>query len=100
MAMMTMVQLLLLPRSYSQMITPSLGKILNAKVVARNAKTGAEIGTGNTGNTGIATFNVTKTADPVVVEIEGSTTAKYVDESKLSSTNNGKQISMQHKKFV
>ena len=45
-------------------VTPSLGKILNAKVVARNAKTGIEIGTGNTGNTGIASFNVTKTADP------------------------------------
>ncbi len=70
-------------------VTPSLGKILNAKVVARNAKTGIEIGTGNTGNTGIASFNVTKTADPVVVEVQGSATAKYVDESRLSSTNNG-----------
>ena len=57
-------------------VTPSLGKILNAKVVARNAKTGIEIGTGNTGNTGIASFNVTKTADPVVVEVQGSATAK------------------------
>jgi len=70
-------------------ITPSLGKILNAKVIARNAKTGTEIGTGNTGNSGVATFNVTKTTDPVVVEVQGSSTAKYVDESKLSTTNNG-----------
>ena len=77
------------PATQSLTVTPSLGKILNAKVIARNAKSGIEIGTGNTGNTGIATFNVTKTTDPVVVEVQGSATAKYVDESKLSSTNNG-----------
>jgi hypothetical protein len=70
-------------------ITPSLGKILNAKVIARNATTGVEIGSGNTGNTGIAKFDVTKTTAPVVFEVQGSETAKYVDESKLSATNNG-----------
>ena len=70
-------------------ITPSLGKILGAKVIARNATTGAEIGNGNTGNTGVATFNVTQTSAPVIFEVQGSATAKYVDESKLSATNNG-----------
>jgi hypothetical protein len=70
-------------------ITPSLGKILGAKVIARNATTGVEIGSGNTGNTGVATFNVTQTSAPVIFEVQGSATAKYVDESKLSATNNG-----------
>ena len=67
-------------------ITPSLGKILGAKVIARNATTGVEIGSGNTGNTGVATFNVTQTSAPVIFEVQGSATAKYVDESKLSAT--------------
>ena len=30
-------------------VTPSLGKILNAKVILRNARTGAELGRSNTG---------------------------------------------------
>ncbi|HQV79862.1 MAG TPA: hypothetical protein PLW69_02735, partial [Agitococcus sp.] len=77
------------PSTTQVTITPSLGKILNAKVVLRNANTGLEIGSGNTGNSGIATFNVTKTTAPVVVEVQGSATAKYVDESKLSATNTG-----------
>lgn len=63
-------------------VTPSLGKILNAKVVLKNAKTGATLGTGNTGNTGIATFNATKTSDPVIAEVQGQTGSKYFDESK------------------
>jgi hypothetical protein len=75
------------PATQSLTVTPSLGKILNAKVVARNATTGAEIGKGNTGNTGIATFNVTKTADPVVVEVQGDTGVKYFDESKMAEVN-------------
>lgn len=70
-------------------VTPSLGKILNAKVVLRNAKTGVQLGTGNTGNSGVATFSATKTSEPVVVEVQGSDTAKYVDESKLSEANDG-----------
>ncbi len=77
------------PSTTQVTVTPSLGKILNAKVVLRNANTGLEIGSGNTGNSGIATFNVTKTTAPVVVEVQGSATAKYVDESKLSATNTG-----------
>ncbi len=48
----------------------------------KNAKTGATLGTGNTGNTGIATFNATKTSDPVIAEVQGQTGSKYFDESK------------------
>lgn len=66
-------------------ITPSLGKILNAKVVLKNAKNGAMLGEGTTGNTGVATFTATKTADPVVVEVmgvDGAQGAMYFDEAK------------------
>lgn len=71
------------PHSTTQVsITPSLGKILNAKVVLKNAKTGAELGSGNTGNSGIAKFTAAKTTDPVVVEVMGQAGAKYFDESK------------------
>lgn len=70
------------PSTAQVTITPSLGKILNAKVVLKNAKTGATLGTGNTGNTGIATFNATKTSDPVIAEVQGQTGSKYFDESK------------------
>lgn len=66
-------------------ITPSLGKVLNAKVVLKNAKTGATLGNGNTGNTGIAKFTATKTSDPVVVEVQGvdgAQGATYFDEAK------------------
>ncbi len=63
-------------------ITPSLGKVLNAKVVLKNAKTGVTLGSGNTGNTGVATFTATKTSDPVVAEVQGQAGAKYFDESK------------------
>lgn len=63
-------------------VTPSLGKILNAKVTLKNAKTGATLGTGNTGNTGIATFNATQTSDPVIAEVQGQAGSKYFDESK------------------
>lgn len=66
-------------------VTPSLGKILNAKVVLKNAKTDATLGTGNTGNTGVATFSAQKTSDPVVVEVmgvDGAQGATYFDEAK------------------
>ena len=66
-------------------VTPSLGKILNAKVTLKNAKTGATLGTGNTDNTGIATFTATKTSDPVVVEVQGSSTATYYDEKSANN---------------
>jgi hypothetical protein len=59
------------PQTTQVTITPSLGKILNAKVVLKNAKTGAMLGEGNTGNTGMAKFTATKTTDPVVVEVMG-----------------------------
>jgi len=68
-------------------VTPSLGKILNAKVVLKNAKTGAELGIGNTGNTGIATITATQTSDPVVAEVQGQAGAKYFDESQKSEVN-------------
>jgi hypothetical protein len=66
-------------------ITPSLGKILNAKVVLKNAKTGAMLGEGTTGNTGVAAFTATKTTDPVVIEVQGvdgAQGAMYFDEAK------------------
>ena len=65
-------------------ITPSLGKILNAKVIARNAVTGAQLGSGNTGSTGIAKFTAEKTTSPVVIEVQGTDGAQgatYFDES-------------------
>lgn len=63
-------------------ITPSLGKILNAKVIARNAATGKELGSGMTDpTTGIAKFTAEKTTSPVVIEVQGSSTAMYFDEA-------------------
>lgn len=75
-------------------ISPSLGKIFNAKVVLKNAKTGAELGSGTTGTTGVATITATKTTDPVVVEVQGQANAKYFDESKNAEVNfeSGKMI--------
>jgi hypothetical protein len=71
-------------------ITPSLGKILNAKVVARNATTGAVLGDGgNTGNSGIATFNIPTTTAPVVFEVQGAAGVKYFDESKMAEVDFG-----------
>ncbi|MCB1659680.1 MAG: hypothetical protein KDI39_15790 [Pseudomonadales bacterium] len=66
-------------------VTPSLGKILNAKVVLKNAKTGAELGSGKTDDTGTAKINTQKTTDPVVVEVQGvdgAQGATYFDEAK------------------
>ena len=54
-------------------------------MVLKNAKTGATLGNGNTGSTGIATFTATKTSDPVVVEVQGvdgAQGATYFDEAK------------------
>lgn len=73
------------PSTAQVTITPSLGKILNAKVVLKNAKTGATLGSGTTGNTGIATFDASKTTDPVIVEVQGvdgAQGATYFDEAK------------------
>lgn len=66
-------------------VTPSLGKILNAKVTLKNAKTGAELGNGKTDSTGTAKINTKKTTDPVVVEVQGvdgAQGATYFDEAK------------------
>ncbi len=67
-------------------VTPSLGKILNAKVILRNARTGVQLGTGNTGNTGSAKLTVPVTSVPVVVEVQ-STGATYFDESKKAEVS-------------
>ncbi len=67
-------------------VTPSLGKILNAKVIARNAITGVELGSGMTDSTtGIAKFTAQKTTNPVVIEVQGSNTAMYFDEASNSN---------------
>lgn len=70
-------------------ITPSLGKILKAKVIAKNAVTGVVLGSGTTDAvTGIAKFTVEKTTSPVVIEVQGTDGAQgatYYDEA--SDTN-------------
>ncbi len=66
-------------------ITPSLGKILKAKVIAKNAITGAVLGQGTTDAvTGIAKFTAEKTTSPVIIEVQGTDGAQgatYYDES-------------------
>lgn len=70
------------PATTQLTVTPSLGKILNAKVIARNAATGKELGSGMTDpTTGIAKFTAEKTTSPVVIEVQGSNTAMYFDEA-------------------
>jgi hypothetical protein len=70
------------PATTQLTVTPSLGKILNAKVIARNAATGKELGSGMTDpTTGIAKFTAEKTTSPVVIEVQGSSTAMYFDEA-------------------
>ncbi|MCB1660351.1 MAG: hypothetical protein KDI39_19180, partial [Pseudomonadales bacterium] len=61
-------------------VTPSLGKIFNAKVTLRNAKNKAILGTANTGNLGKVNFQIKKDIQDIVVEVEGGATAKYFDE--------------------
>lgn len=63
-------------------ITPSLGKILNAKVTLKNAKTKAVLGTANTGNLGKVNFQVPKDIKDVLIEVSGGGVAKYFDEAK------------------
>jgi hypothetical protein len=62
--------------------------------VLKNAKTNAVLGSGETGNSGVAKFTAQKTADPVVVEVMGQDGAKYFDESKGAEVDfgTGKQI--------
>ena len=63
-------------------VTPSLGKILNAKVTLKNAKTKAILGTANTGNLGKVSFQVPKDIKDVLIEVSGGGVAKYFDEAK------------------
>lgn len=65
-------------------ITPSLGKITNARVILRNAKTGALLGSGNTGTSGVATIKAKISNAPTVIEVQGSDGAlgaTYFDEA-------------------
>ena len=63
-------------------VTPSLGKILNAKVRLRNAANNASLGETTTGTTGKATFNVPATVNTVIAEVVGGNGATYFDEAK------------------
>ncbi len=63
-------------------VTPSLGKILNAKVTLKNAKTNITIGTANTGNLGKVSFQIPKDIKDVLIEVSGGGVAKYFDEAK------------------
>ncbi|MFO1391933.1 MAG: IPT/TIG domain-containing protein [Agitococcus sp.] len=63
-------------------ITPSLGKILNAKVKLKNAANNAPLGETTTGTTGTATFNVPATVNTVIAEVIGGGSATYFDEAK------------------
>lgn len=63
-------------------VTPSLGKILNAKVRLKNAANNALIGETTTGTTGKATFNVPATVSTVIAEVQGGSGVTYFDEAK------------------
>lgn len=62
-------------------ISPSLGKILKAKVVLKNAATNAPIGEQNTGSTGKVTFNIPSSVSTVIAEVQGGNGAQYFDEA-------------------
>ena len=63
-------------------VTPSLGKIFNANVILKNAKTKAILGTANTGNLGKVNFQINKAITDILVEVEGGGVAEYFDEAK------------------
>ena len=63
-------------------VTPSLGKILNAKVKLKNAANNAPIGETTTGTTGKATFTVPASVTTVIAEVQGGNGATYFDEAK------------------
>lgn len=63
-------------------VTPSLGKILNAKVKLKNAANNAPLGETTTGTTGKAIFNVPASVTTVIAEVQGGNGAKYFDEAK------------------
>ncbi|MBK7299471.1 MAG: IPT/TIG domain-containing protein [Moraxellaceae bacterium] len=84
--MMTLWQLNLLakpttPTIKTLTITPSLGKILKAKVVLKNAATNAPIGEQNTGSTGKVTFTIPSAVNTVIAEVQGGNGAQYFDEA-------------------
>ncbi|MDO9179927.1 MAG: IPT/TIG domain-containing protein [Agitococcus sp.] len=62
-------------------ISPSLGKILKAKVVLKNATNNAPIGEQNTGSTGKVTFNIPSSVSTVIAEVQGGNGAQYFDEA-------------------
>jgi uncharacterized lipoprotein NlpE involved in copper resistance len=68
-------------------VTPSLGKILKAKVVLKNAVNNAPIGEQNTGSTGKVTFTIPSAVNTVIAEVQGGNGAQYFDEAK--TTNGG-----------
>ncbi|PTQ87720.1 hypothetical protein [Agitococcus lubricus] len=62
-------------------VTPSLGKITNARVILRNAATNTVIGEQNTGTSGKVTFNVPASVNAVITEVQGGNGAQYFDEA-------------------
>ncbi|MBH1970963.1 hypothetical protein FK216_07045 [Moraxellaceae bacterium AER2_44_116] len=62
-------------------ISPSLGKILKAKVVLKNATNNAPIGEQNTGSTGKVTFTIPSAVSTVIAEVQGGNGAQYFDEA-------------------
>ena len=63
-------------------ITPSLGKVLKAKVVLKNAANNAPLGEQNTGTSGKVTFTVPSSVSTVIAEVQGGNGAQYFDEAK------------------
>ncbi|HEX5360090.1 MAG TPA: PA14 domain-containing protein [Fluviicoccus sp.] len=63
-------------------VTPSLGRIQNARAILRNAKSGAEISRKLIGASGSVSFSVPEAVEAVVVEIEGVAGAQYFDEAE------------------
>jgi len=62
-------------------ISPSLGKILKAKVVLRNAVNSAVLGEQNTSSLGKVTFTIPSTVSTVIAEVQGGNGAQYFDEA-------------------
>ena len=68
-------------------VAPSLGSVLNADVAITCAASGASLGTGSTGSTGLVTVSATGTCTgPVLVRVSGRSdgTSTYYDEALAS----------------
>ena len=63
-------------------VTPSLGRISNARVILRDANSGHELVRGFLGTNGKAEFKIDKTVSSVIVEITGDGGGNYFDEAK------------------